>query len=317
LPNDEHRLYTLIWQRTLASQMPPAKYHQTTALVDGLFADGATKTTFRLRATASELIFPGWLKVYGEDTTPQDTASDAPNDTLPPLTKDQVVYAEEVLPAQHFTQPPRRYTEPTLVKALEDAGVGRPSTYAAVVSTIQDRGYVLLEKRSFVPTELGFAANDFLVSHFPKIVDLPFTAEMEDALDEIAGGRQQWTEMLERFYGPFRETVDRAAGAHVVRPKPSTAPPSASRPSRPLPEAGPCPQCGKPLVERRSQYGAFLGCSGYPTCRYIHRDPTAAKQPFKRTRTRRAASSGPPSPRTKHVVRGRGAKTTRARKKAT
>ena len=383
LPSDEHRLYTLIWQRTLASQMPPSKYHQTTALVDGIFAVGpgvesnggpgsslaalarspdnqlgiqgsaaspgrrSLSNTFLLRATASELTFPGWLKVYGEDSAPQATDTDAPNPTLPPLSKDQVVYPEEVLPTQHFTQPPRRYTEPALVKALEDAGVGRPSTYASVVSTIQDRGYVQLQQRTFLPTELGFAANDFLVTHFPKIVDLPFTAEMEDALDEIAGGRKEWREMLEGFYGPFKETLDRAAGAPLQRVALSAAPggptpkartrPSApgvpsedgaftrpparplSRARRPLtPSDVACPQCGKPLVERRSQFGEFLGCSGYPACRYIHRDPSQSKKPFKRTRSRKTAA-GPPSPRTKHVVRGRASKstTTRARKKAT
>ena len=361
LTSDEHRLYTLIWQRTLASQMPPAKYHQTTALVDGIFAgsSGAERAqrartpepqlgvqgsaaspggrgqspqvTFLLRATASELVFPGWLKVYGEDAAPTED-NDAPNASLPPLTKGQVVYPEEILPTQHFTQPPRRFTEPTLVKALEDAGVGRPSTYAAVVSTIQDRGYVQLQQRHFVPTELGFAANDFLVTHFPKIVDLPFTAEMEHSLDEIAGGRQQWTAMLEGFYGPFSQTLTAAASAPALptprtpRDRPSaplvpsgdgafTRPParpsqaSPARRSSTAPTDTACPQCGKPLVQRRSQFGEFLGCSGYPACRFILRDPTQAKQPTKRARTRRAA--GPPSPRTKHVVRGR------ARKKAT
>ena len=337
LSADEWKVYDLIWKRAIASQMAPARYHQRTALVDGGFASvsplplgegqGEGTTKFLLRATASELTFLGWLKAYGEDIAPQASEDEAPNTTLPDLDAGQVVYAEEVLPAQHFTQPPRRYTEPALVKALEDAGVGRPSTYATVVSTIQDRGYVRLEQRHFVPTELGFAANDFLVAHFPKIVDLPFTAEMEDALDEIAGGRLAWTEMLRGFYGPFRQTVDAASGAPVTRLKfaersASTTAPAAGAGARPRrsgrrrvqrpaatlaePSTTACPQCGKPLVERTSQYGAFFGCSGYPTCRYIKRDPGQLKKP---SRTRRRRAAGPPSPRTKHVVRGsRGSK---------
>jgi len=327
LSADEHRLYDLIWKRTLSSQMPPAQYHQRTALVTALWLVGpggsgaeraqrarppenplgvsgsaasptgrgqGPQQRFTLRATASTLTFPGWLKAYGEDTSStQESDDDAPNDKLPDLKPTQTLYPEEVLPTQHFTQPPRRYTEPTLVKALEDAGVGRPSTYATVVSTIQDRDYVRLEQRHFLPTELGFAANDFLVTHFPKIVDLPFTAEMEDALDEIAGGRLAWTEMLQHFYGPFRQTVDAASGAPMSRPR--------REPAKLAPQAGACPDCGKPLVERRSQYGVFFGCSGYPTCRYIKRDPAQPKKP---TRTRRRRPAGPPSPRTKHVIRG-------------
>ena len=305
-----------------------------------------------LRATASTLVFSGWLKVYGEDggtgntggasgSAGQSDEEEAPNAALPDLDAGQTVYPEEVLPAQHFTQPPRRFTEPALVKALEDAGVGRPSTYAAVVSTIQDRTYVRLEQRHFVPTDLGYAANDFLVAHFPKIVDLPFTAQMEDALDEIAGGRLLWTEMLRGFYGPFRETVSAAAGAPVTalkageraagdaapgsqagemaqsrgrgfptrdtkRGTPALAEGRARRPrSRPPPTEAPvaseaaCPQCGKPLVQRSSQYGAFLGCSGYPDCRFIQRD--GAPKPDPRSRRRSTA----PAPRTTHVVRAR------------
>ena len=363
LSADEWRVYDLIWKRTVASQMAPARYHQRTALIDGVYApappgdQGARR--FLLRATASTLAFAGWLKVYGEDggtgsAGGQSEEDEAPNEALPDLAAGQTVYPEEVRPAQHFTQPPRRFTEPALVKALEDAGVGRPSTYAAVVSTIQDRTYVRLDQRHFVPTDLGFAANDFLVTHFPKIVDLPFTAQMEDALDEIAGGRLLWTEMLRGFYGPFRETVVAAAGAPVTALKagektgtapsvpprgnlsPTLSPPRGRKGARPrttllgvetdVPSqrrrtaspsldgvggrgasASQCPQCGKLLVQRSSQYGAFLGCSGYPSCRFIQRD--GAPKPAPRSRRRSAA----PAPRTTHVVRAR--RTTRSPRK--
>jgi DNA topoisomerase-1 len=334
---------------------------------------------FALKAQATTLVFPGWLAVYGEagaervSARAQDTPSGSggrgarrrgrpahgepsapsepdspadpadadapPNDRLPQLTAGQPLELLDVLPAQHFSQPPRRYTEAALVKALEEAGVGRPSTYATVVSTIQDRGYVRLEHRHFAPTDLGFAANDFLVAHFPTIVDLPFTAEMEDSLDEIAGGRVPWTQMLHRFYGPFAETLARARSAQVsplerkeqpaaadLTPVPSppragSAPRAAGRGERgepPIPRrrspaprggrlgapwangpqgqgtrsapaaqavpAGVCPECGKPLVERRSQYGPFLGCSGFPACRYIRREGQREPRPPGATR---------------------------------
>ncbi|CAA9229864.1 MAG: DNA topoisomerase I [uncultured Chloroflexi bacterium] len=365
LSPDEWRVYELIWKRTLASQMAPARYHQRTAFVDGVWA-GEQVRRFLLRATASTLVFPGWLKVYGEDGgAGERNEDDAPNDALPDLDAGQVLYEEEVLPAQHFTQPPRRFTEPALVKALEDAGVGRPSTYAAVVSTIQDRGYVRLEQRHFLPTELGFAASDFLVTHFPDIVDLPFTAGMEDSLDEIAGGRLGWTEMLRTFYGPFSQTVSKAAGAPVSALK-QTEPPGSSTglpplspslsplvgergsagrttsrtagrsrtakaaisgtaaPRRRTPrppsvgegaggrgDAGPCPQCGKPLVERTSQYGPFFGCSGFPACRYVLRTgagATSETRPVARAQRRRAPAAATAAGLdlgTKRVVRSR------------
>ena len=335
LAPDEWRVYDLVWKRMVASQMPPARYLQDTALVDGRH----DSSRFVLKAQATSLVFRGWLAAYGEDAGRNDepSAEDGPaNDRLPALETGQPLDAQDVLPAQHFTQPPPRYTEPALVKALEDAGVGRPSTYATVVSTIQDRGYVEIEQRHFIPTELGFAANDFLVAHFPSIVDLPFTAQMEDALDQIAGGMMEWTRMLDTFYGPFSQTLTRAQTAAVTDLKRSEAP-------APVSAAAPaaCPQCGKPLVQRQSQYGPFLGCSSFPACRYIHREDGGAfpagraarpqraqgrqgAQGARRTarlearrerktareapaaaRRLQASNAAPPSPRTKHVVRGR------------
>jgi DNA topoisomerase I len=323
---------------------------------------------FLLRAQASSLTFAGWLAAYGEDTGESSAAKpssepaeedEAVNTHLPKLDAGQTVYPEEVLPAQHFTQPPRRYSEPSLVKALEEAGVGRPSTYATIVSTILDRGYVQLTQRHFVPTELGFAANDFLVAHFPRVVDLPFTAEMENSLDEIAAGRLQWTAMLGAFYGPFAQTVKAAttapesplkrresegpaivpgatgtdatpratraaatarSGARSAWRAPATraprrpaaaTPDPAATPVKSPSSAGTCPTCGKPLVERTSQYGPFKGCSGFPACRYIHREgqersAAGPKRESASPRTRRASpGSTLPSPETKHVVRSR------------
>lgn len=207
-----------------------------------------------------------------------EVASAAPRENLrlPQLDDSTPVEALRVNPAQHFTQPPRRYTEAGLIKTLEEAGVGRPSTYAAIVSTIQDRSYVAREQGHFVPTELGFVANDFLVEHFPRIVDLPFTARMEDELDEIASGQRPWVEMLSAFYGPFSQTVAQAQTAPITALK-AAARARAIEAQAAVERAaagGPaCPECGKPLIEKTGRFGSFFGCSGYPRCRYIHRQP--------------------------------------------
>jgi DNA topoisomerase-1 len=291
LGGDEWRLYDLIWKRMVASQMAGARYTRDVALVEGV-----NERRFGLRATATTLTFPGWLAIYGQEagTTEAPPAQrgeegaedEGPgNERLPPLAPGQPLTLEDVLPAQHFTRPPPRYTEASLVKALEEAGVGRPSTYATVVTTIQDRGYVQVgagaDRRGpapLVPTDLGNAACDFLVQHFPRIVDPPFTAEMESALDEIAGGRLAWTAMLHDFYAPFAETVGKARAARPAAGRPAAAQPIQRRPTAPggAPQAGAgagtCPQCGRPLVQRVSQFGPFLGCSGYPACRYVQRE---------------------------------------------
>ena len=237
LGGDEWRLYDLIWKRMVASQMAGARYTREVALVEGV-----NERRFGLRATATTLTFPGWLAIYGQEAgdaeappargTEEGAEDEGPgNERLPALAPGQPLTLEDVLPAQHFTRPPPRYTEASLVKALEEAGVGRPSTYATVVTTIQDRGYVQVgtgqgppsSRRGpapLVPTDLGNAACDFLVQHFPRIVDPPFTAEMESALDEIAGGRLAWTAMLHDFYAPFAETVGKARAARPAAAAP-------------------------------------------------------------------------------------------------
>ncbi len=298
LAGDEWRLYDLIWKRMVASQMAGARYTREVALVEGV-----NERRFGLRATATTLTFPGWLAIYGQEAgdgelgqragrgAEEGAEDEGPgNERLPALAPGQPLTLEDVLPAQHFTRPPPRYTEASLVKALEEAGVGRPSTFATVVTTIQDRGYVQVgtgaDRRGpapLVPTDLGNAACDFLVQHFPRIVDPPFTAEMESALDEIAGGRLAWTAMLHDFYAPFAETVGKARAARPAAARPSPAQPAAARPAAGQPTApggaphtdagaGTCPQCGRPLVQRVSQFGPFLGCSGYPACRYVQRE---------------------------------------------
>ena len=235
-------------------------------------SDGETPETgavvrFLLKAQATTLVFRGWLAAYGDDADEHGAATaergsgrsaraqrgaavdgqddGAANERLPRLEAGQALVLLEVLPAQHFTQPPRRYTEASLVKALEEAGVGRPSTYATILSTIQDRGYVRLEQRQFVPTELGYAANDFLVAHFPRIVDLPFTARMEDSLDEIANGRLPWTQMLRDFYGPFCETIARAERAPLTALKQQERVAAAAAPSLDSAPAAPNPSRGR------------------------------------------------------------------------
>ncbi|HEX2513499.1 MAG TPA: type I DNA topoisomerase [Chloroflexota bacterium] len=322
LGGDEWRLYDLIWKRMVASQMAGARYTRDVALVEGV-----NERRFGLRATATTLTFPGWLAIYGQGAG----ATEAPpaqrgeegaedegpgNERLPPLAPGQPLTLEDVLPAQHFTRPPPRYTEASLVKALEEAGVGRPSTYATVVTTIQDRGYVQVGAGAarrgpapLVPTDLGNAACDFLVQHFPRIVDPPFTAEMESALDEIAGGRLAWTAMLHDFYAPFAETVGKARAARPAAGRPAAAQPTQRRPTAPggAPQAGAgagtCPQCGRPLVQRVSQFGPFLGCSGYPACRYVQREQgkREGRKPAGRPRTARprrpASRPDSPSPR--------------------
>jgi DNA topoisomerase-1 len=255
LTRDELRLYRLIWQRFLASQMAPAILDQTT--VDILAGREGEDKPYLFRATGSVIKFPGFLRVYEESREEDEKAEDEGQGIqLPPLEKGELLVLIQLLPKQHFTKPPPRYSEATLIRALEEYGIGRPSTYAPILSTIQQRGYVEHLEKKLVPTELGFTVNDLLVAFFPDVVNVGFTADMEEKLDRIATGDQAWVPMLHEFYTPFAQAVE------VARDKMPRVE------FKPEPTGDLCPQCSEPLVFRQGRYGKFIGCSGYPKCRY-------------------------------------------------
>ena len=384
---DEGRLYALIWARMVASQMSPARIRTDRAMIEAasmpralgpraslpalpsMPADAADASgedadpgsgRYLLEARATTVVSPGWLAVHGSEAGParpagsdDDADGDAPasNASLPDLAAGEVLALEGIDPVQRFTRPPPRFTEASLVRALETAGVGRPSTYAAILSTIEERGYVGQANRAFVPTPLGFAVIDYLARRFPEVVDVQFTARMEERLDDVAAGDLDWQAMLVEFHRGFERAIavanasitgDRVA---VVAPLPRGGVRSAGIPARrggglgqapsggrrrapPSPEpvaalasgseaigsAGlsregaplACPKCGKPMVARRSTYGEFWGCSGYPACREIHRGegapgpaPVTSRRPAPRTR------GTSPDPMTARVVRSR------------
>jgi len=250
LTPEQYKLYRLIWQRFVASQMKPALLDTTTVDI----AAGP----FGLRASGSIIKFPGFLSVYEEakdEDKPEEIEADdeSAERKLPSLDAQQPLDLRDVLPRQHFTQPPPRYTEATLVRALEENGIGRPSTYAQILSTIQDRGYAEQEQRRFKPTDLGFIVNDKLVLHFPKVVDVAFTAGMEEKLDDVEEGKQNWVDVLREFYDPFAEDVKRA-GTEMEK-------------VAPVETDFDCPDCGRKLNLRRGRFGMFFSCSGYPECK--------------------------------------------------
>lgn len=242
LSRDQLRLYTLVWERFVASQMAPAVYDTLTVEI----AAGR----FGLRATGSVLKFPGYLAVYG------DSREDAEKDALlPEVEEGQELKLQKLSPKQHFTEPPPRYTEASLVKVLEEKGIGRPSTYAPIIETIQERGYVLKAEKAFQPTDLGFVVVDLLKEHFPDIVDVDFTAEMEDRLDGIADEKASRVSVLKEFYDPFAVTLasaDEKIG-HVELPVEVSD--------------TPCPACGRMMVVKSGRFGNFLACPGFPECR--------------------------------------------------
>lgn len=256
LTGEQFRLYDLIWKRFIASQMEAAVL-DTTA-IDVRAGNTPSKTEYTLRANGSVIRFPGFLVVYREGRD-DDEADDDGRQPLPQVTVGEVLDLETILPEQHFTQPPPRYTEATLVKALEEQGIGRPSTYAPILSTIQERGYVRRVDRRLEPTELGFTVNDLLVQHFPDIVDPHFTANMEERLDDIASGEREWVPVLRDFYAPFHDRVEEASNA---MPKVKVA-------DEPFGED--CEKCGRPLVIKIGRFGKFIACSGFPECRNTRR----------------------------------------------
>ena len=266
LSRDQYRLYELIWKRFVASQMNPAILDVTTVDVaaparyqsrDEMTGQSITlerQATFR--ATGSIIKFEGFLAVYEVSREKEDSGEEGEGTVLPPLTVDEMLDLLRLIPEQHFTQPPPRYTEATLVKALEEYGIGRPSTYAAIITTIQARGYVEKEDRRLIPTELGFIVCDLLIEYFPDVFDVGFTAQMESELDQIADGERDWVPVVREFYGPFAQRV---AAAEATMDKVSLEPE----------ETGElCPQCGKPLIVKFGRFGKFIACSGFPDCRY-------------------------------------------------
>ena len=250
LTPDQFKLYRLIWRRFVASQMKPALLDVTTVDIKA--------GEFGLRASGAIIKFSGFLSVYedarDEDETTENNADDEEAERkLPNLEKDRVLDLRDLLPKQHFTQPPPRYTEATLVKAMEENGIGRPSTYAQTLSTIQDRGYSELEQRRFKPTELGFLVNDKLVQHFPNVVDTQFTAGLEEKLDEVEEGKQSWTKVLHDWYDPFAADVARAKDEMEK--------------VEPVETDFDCPACNAKMLLKRGRFGSFLSCSNYPECK--------------------------------------------------
>ena len=252
LDRNQLRLYELIWQRFLASQMKPALYATTTV-------DIVAAQDYLFRATGRKLLFPGFLAVYADD----ENAAEG-DQVLPPLAVGEVVDLLKLLPEQHFTEPPPRYSEATLIKALEANGVGRPSTYATIVTVIQERGYVGKDKGRLHPTGLGMIVCDTLVASFHDIMEVSYTAGMEEQLDRIAAGEMDYLGMLSSFYQGFAAELEQAKVAMPAAYQQALwagLPPELRERS--------CPQCGKPLAIRVSEAGRFLGCTGYPECRYI------------------------------------------------
>jgi DNA topoisomerase-1 len=264
LSRPQFRLYRLIWQRFVASQMKAALYD--TIRVDVLAGEPGTPDgdkPYQFRASGSMLRFPGFLAVYADVPDEDQPEDEDLGRIFPDLVKGDPLDLLALLPEQHFTQPPPRYTEASLVKALEEYGIGRPSTYAPILNTIQRRGYVRRESKRLFPTETGIIVNDLLVEHFPDIVDVGFTAKMEDDLDRIASGECEWVPVLRDFYGPFKSEVE---WAHEHVPDVDLGSEEVGRE---------CPECGSPLVIRWGRYGKFIGCSNFPTCR--HTEPWLEK----------------------------------------
>ena len=249
----QHRLYRLIWQRFIASQMREAIFDQTRVEIDAILSDGSRP--YRFRATGSVIKFRGFLAVYREGRD-DDEEDEIDRSALPELVAGEPLDLNKLLPEQHWTKPPPRFSEAALVKALEEHGIGRPSTYAPTIQNIVSRNYIALEDRRLVPTELGFVINDILVEHFPTVVDLEFTSRMESELDEIAAGEREWVPMLDEFWQPFTE---RLAEAEKTMEKVQI---------RDEPTGEMCPECGEPLVYKLGKYGKFIGCSGFPSCRF-------------------------------------------------
>lgn len=249
LSQDQYKLYNLIWKRTISCQMIPAT-------VDTVAVDFACGTKGVFRANGSMVSIPGFLQVYEEGLDDQHPKKDSEAKMLPPLKEGAVLDVSDIRGDQHFTEPPPRYSEATLVKTLEEYGIGRPSTYATIISTLQNREYANLENKRFHPTDVGRVVNRFLTTYFEKYVDYSFTANLEDQLDEIAMGEKEWRPILKHFWKPFISLVKEIQ--ENVQRKDVT---------QELIEEM-CPQCGQQLSIRLGKRGRFIGCTGYPDCDY-------------------------------------------------
>lgn len=258
LTSDQGKLYEMIWKRTLSCQMSPAKF-DTVSLDLAVGDDGNL-----FRATGQTMVFPGYIAVYQEG---EDDSEEEGESKLPPMEKGEEVSIDKIAGEQHFTQPPPRYSEASLVKALEEFGIGRPSTYASIISTLIAREYALLDKKRFVPTDVGRVVNKFLTEHFTRYVDYDFTAKLEDELDLISTGKREWVPVLNEFWTGFSQQI--ADKKDVDRPGVEI-----------LDES--CPKCGKPLTSRLGKRGKFIGCSAYPECDYtrnVDGEPGETTQP--------------------------------------
>ncbi|MGD7008424.1 type I DNA topoisomerase [Metabacillus sp. 84] len=244
LSRDQLRLYKLIWERFVSSQM-------SSAVLDTMSVDLDNNGVI-FRATGSKVKFPGFMKVYVEGNDDQVEEKDR---YLPDLKEGNEVFSKDIEPAQHFTQPPPRYTEARLVKTLEELGIGRPSTYAPTLDTIQKRGYVSLDNKRFIPTELGEIVLELIVEFFPEIIDVEFTARMENSLDEVEDGHIQWVKIIDDFYKDFEKRITIAeTEMEEVEIKPEYA-------------GIDCEECGNPMVIKMGRYGKFMACSNFPDCR--------------------------------------------------
>ena len=243
LSSDEFKLYRLIYYRALASLMADAKVNQTTVLFDN--------NDYHFKATGTVIVFKGYLEAYA-------TYEASDENYLAGFVKDQVLKATDLVSEQHFTKPPARYTEASLVKKMEELGIGRPSTYAQTIDTLKQRAYVTLEEKKFHPTEMGIETTDKLQEFFKDLINVEYTREMEEDLDKIASGELVWNEVLKEFYDEFEPRVKKAFDEMEKAPDQETG------------EA--CPECGHPLVIRKGKYGEFIACSNYPECKYVKKE---------------------------------------------
>lgn len=257
LKSDELKVYSIIWKRSLECQMNGAIYDQTTVQIDS-----DKKYTFR--ATGSQIKFEGWLAIGRFLGISQNASADSEDggengdlSIIPNLSENDKLDLKELHSEQHFTQPPARYSDATLIKKMEELGVGRPSTYAPTISTIQARGYVEKDGRYFVPKDVAYVVNDLLVEHFPDVIDYGFTAQMEENLDEIAVGGREWVPLIRNFYEPFEKELAQKEETLSKRDVTNLGESDEK-----------CPDCGKTLVFKLGKYGKFLSCSGYPDCKY-------------------------------------------------